>query len=83
MGGCDLWALKTRPRRPPLFHMREIAGDVSRDLVMVLNGFRCLGARLEVNGKATRERYDATRPGVDVKFTPTERGAAMDKEKVR
>ena len=44
-----------------------LAGDVSRDLVMVLNGFRCLGARLEVNGKATRivagdcEDYDALR----------------------
>ena len=24
-----------------------LAGDVSRDLVMVLNGFRCLGARLK------------------------------------
>ena len=29
--------------------------------------------------EAARDRYDATRPGVDVKFTPTERGAAMDK----
>lgn len=25
-----------------------LAGDVSRDLVMVLNGFRCLGVRLDV-----------------------------------
>ena len=29
--------------------------------------------------EAARDRYYATRPGVDVKFTPTERGAAMDK----
>ena len=30
-----------------------LAGDVSRELVMVLNGFRCLGARLDVrDGKA-------------------------------
>ncbi len=30
-----------------------LAGDVSRDLVMVLNGFRCLGVRLDVrDGKA-------------------------------
>lgn len=29
--------------------------------------------------EAAKERYEATRPGVDVKFTPTERGAAMDK----
>lgn len=44
-----------------------LAGNVSRDLVMVLNGFRCLGARLEVRGTSARivagdcEDYEALR----------------------
>lgn len=46
-----------------------LAGDVSRDLVMVLNGFRCLGVRLDVrDGKARllpgdcdEEEYSALR----------------------